>query len=341
MSLRRYAALLVLLVLVGAAQSPAEAGRLHWTADHCVDFACPAAEIVSVDLDGSDIQTLLAYPDASFGGLAIDAASNRVYWGHTDCRDGNYGSIWSHKVRQASIEGCSVVSPSSGWVRFVELDPASNKLYWMSGDHSIRRADLDPVANVEQIVGPFTQGRGLALDLVHDKMYWRDSFGIWRGNLDGTGPELLVEDEWALSLAVDGAGGMLYWTNWTHLRRSALDGSDPTDLIAINVPGTAAPLELDTVHGKIYWADNNGCFVFPLPTIMRADLDGSNAEEFLSMYTAVGDLAIDPEGDGIGPVACDPQIVPAVGLEGGLVLGLALLVLSGRVVRRRRKDAGA
>ena len=77
-------------------------------------------------------------------------------------------------------------------------------MYWTEESYSetgeedfrIRRADLDG-SGLEDIVTLRGSLGTIALDIVHEKMYWTEpGFGtqgrIWRANLDGSGVEVVV-----------------------------------------------------------------------------------------------------------------------------------------------------
>ena len=79
-----------------------------------------------------------------------------------------------------------------------------------------------------------------------------------------------------LALALDAAGGKLYWTdNGTdRIQRSNLDGTEIEDLVT----GLRTPLglALDAAAGKLYWTDSGA------DKIQRADLDGSQVEDLVT-----------------------------------------------------------
>jgi hypothetical protein len=89
------------------------------------------------------------------------------------------------------------------------------------------------------------------------------------------------------SVAVDAAGGKVYWTDVDNfsISRANLDGSgvEPIITTGLAFPSTIA---LDTVHGKLYWGDQT------TEEIWRANLDGSGAELVMSTPINRG-LAID------------------------------------------------
>ena len=111
-------------------------------------------------------------------------------------------------------------------------------------------------------------------------MYWTDAGTdkIQRANLNGSRVEDLVtglDGPWGIAL--DGSGKMYWVENGAEkIRRANLDGSGVED-VATTGPSPAT-LALDVAGGKMYWKDDGG---FIPGRIVRANLDGSRAEEFV------------------------------------------------------------
>ena len=135
------------------------------------------------------------------------------------------------------------------------------------------------------------------------KIYWTDmSAGdIQRANLDGSNVEVILEGgiRGPESIALDVAAGKMYWTDWNgdtgKIQRSDLDGSNSETLVVgLSRPGEIA---LDLVAGKMYYTDSSFTALrfsdnFFSARIMRADLDGSNAETVLSIMELVDDVSV-------------------------------------------------
>lgn len=121
----------------------------------------------------------------------------------------------------------------------------SPKIYWTEAD-KIRRANLDGT-NVEDVITDLVSPYDIALDLRNRKMYWvtRKYENIYRANLDGTDIESI-------------------------LNRDALLKDKEK-----RVPSPCS-LAIDTQASKIYWGNIWGPW-----GIMRADIDGSNIEDFV------------------------------------------------------------
>ena len=73
------------------------------------------------------------------------------------------------------------------------LDLTKGKVYWIKEfGGSIYRANLDDGSHVENLVPRSNDGTSLALDLAGGKMYYTIDDGIYRANLDGSQVEALV-----------------------------------------------------------------------------------------------------------------------------------------------------
>jgi hypothetical protein len=84
-------------------------------------------------------------------------------------------------------------------------------------------------------------------------------------------------------IAVDIAGGHLYWTGMGvpsaddgFVMRSNLDGTDVKTLVAAGGTFTPKQIKLDVAGGKMYWSDREGM------RVMRANLDGSSVEALVT-----------------------------------------------------------
>jgi DNA-binding beta-propeller fold protein YncE len=171
----------------------------------------------------------------------------------------------------------------------IAVDVEAGHIYWTNmGDYaaddgSIERSNLDGtnVTTIVKVGGTWT-GKQLVLDKKNGKLYWSDREGlrVMRANLDGSGLETLIEtgrgDEarkdqrnWCVGMAVDVAGGKIYWTqkggdnaNVGTIRRANLDiprgqtALNRTD-IEVLFDGLPEPidLELDLAKRHLYWTD--------------------------------------------------------------------------------------
>ena len=187
---------------------------------------------------------------------------------------------------------------------------ALHTIYWTDpggaavGSDAVRRARTDGSA-VQTVVSGLEEPRGMALDLINQRMYWADpgSHAIQSADINGGAPvqSVVATDDGAAGVALDVPNGKMYWTDSNgfqinhgglsgQIRQANLDGSNPQTLVSglIHPAGVA----LDTVHGKVYWteldlnADGNG-------SIQRANLNGSDVETILTGIDEANGLAID------------------------------------------------
>lgn len=152
----------------------------------------------------------------------------------------------------------------------------------------------DPQILIEGDAEGITDGiTDVAIDTVHNKLYWGKRDEIMRSNLDGTDVEMIATidrisylDDVALRpsvVLVDPEGGLLYWADPSKKRITVtdLDGSDKT--VLINTGGEPEGLQLDLKNNTIYWLED-----FPFSgtaKVKYADLNGSNVTEIASYST--------------------------------------------------------
>ena len=264
--------------------------HMYWTEPE-------AGIIYRANLDGSNVEVLvtgLNYPLS----LALDVgAGSQMYW-----TDPEAGSIY-----RANLDGSNVEALITGAVfpYGLALDVAGGQIYWTAINlveevGVIYRANLDG-SNVEALITAPNVALFLALDVAGGQIYWTgtdpveeggivEAGSIYRANLDGSNVEALITAPNApFFLALDAAGGQIYWVAWTDLNlegvpeagsiyRANLDGSNVEALITeSNIPGSLA---LDVAGGQMYWTaiDPEG----EAGSIYRANLDGSNVEALIA-----------------------------------------------------------
>jgi len=92
--------------------------------------------------------------------------------------------------------------------------------------------------------------------------------------------DLITNIDAAHSIAVDMAGGKIYWPEAAsgRIQRANLDGSVVEDIVVgLDTPTTLA---LNLIEGKMYWTDSEA--FGQVNRIERANLDGSNREVIVS-----------------------------------------------------------
>jgi len=223
------------------------------------------------------------------------------------------------------VTGCAV--PDG-----VAVDLQDGHIYWTNmgvppaNDGSIERIDLDG-SNRTTIVpsGGTHTPKQLHFDTVGRKLYWGDREGmrVMRCDLDGSNIETLVqtgqgqddrrdETTWCVGVAVDHAGGHLYWTQkgpsdagLGRILRSGIDiptGESATHRSDIEVvfKGLPEPIDLEIDHTTriLYWTDRGDP---PLGnTVNRAPLDdiGRTEPEIVATHLMEGiGIGLDPAHD--------------------------------------------
>jgi DNA-binding beta-propeller fold protein YncE len=215
----------------------------------------------------------------------------------------------------------------------VTVDIEAGHVYWTNmgtpplNDGSIERVDLDGRERVTIVSagGTFTP-KQLHLDPAGRRLYWSDREGmrVMRCNLDGSNVETLVQTgqgdgdrrdqtRWCVGVAVDPAGGHLYWTQKGpsdggvgKILRAGIDipqGDTASHRSDVEVLFKDLPepidLELDLAGRMLYWTDRGD------PprgnTLNRAPLDATDGQrkpEILATHLVEGiGVALDPTGD--------------------------------------------
>ena len=146
---------------------------------------------------------------------------------------------------------------------------------------NIQRAALDG-SSPEIIVDGLGNPQGIALDLVHNKVYWTDELTkkIQRANLDGTDVEDLITDvRGPKGIALDIENGMMFWAghygDYPTIWRAGLDGSDPQTVFDSFAPrwSTINGIALDLEGRYVYWGDPDSRKIY------RHNMDGTGYAE--------------------------------------------------------------
>src|SRR6266700_7047498 len=106
---------------------------------------------------------------------------------------------------------------------------------------------------------------------------------IHSANADGSDRKVIVTGcRVPDGIVVDVEAGHIYWTNMGvpnkndgSIERADLDGQNRVTIIGEGETFTPKQLHLDKKTGKLYWCDREGM------RVMRANLDGSNAETLI------------------------------------------------------------
>ena len=241
--------------------------KIYWTEE---------GKIRRANLDGSnrqDVATGLGTPDGIFLQtipveiLIRESQRPPMYW--VNAGVGTLQSLTGSSVDRLVSNVQNATS--------VAVDMAGGKVYWaeQTSDRSgrIRRANLNG-SNVQLVQELTSVPRRLALDTTNGKLYLTNSWGkVQQMNLDGSDfqPDLIANLESPRGIAVDAAGGKVYWTEQTsdrsgRIRRADLNGSNVQ--LVRELTSVPQGLALDTANGKLYLTNSWG-------KVQQMNLDGS------------------------------------------------------------------
>lgn len=264
--------------------------------------------------DGTDL-TRLVQVGGGLRAVAVDSTAGKMYW--TD--------VNNFRIARSNLNGSNVEDVITSGLIFpsaITVDESVGRLYWLDQDFWLAAANVD--GSDFTILNETVTHRGVALDTASGKVYWSTSDTMFKGkilrsNLDGSFPEIVVTSAMPEfkpnAIALDLAGGKVYWTDYVidAVCRADLDGTDFEILWVAGANHNPRGITLDLANGKMYWGQDND-FEATSGRIMRADLDGLNAEilindiglpnylQFVSERTCVADLSgsSDPNDPGYG-----------------------------------------
>ncbi len=204
---------------------------------------------------------------------------------------------------QSIINFPAIVDP-----RALAIDPINGKAYYSSGG-ALQRVNFDGSSQQSLGASGGSVPTDIALDVSGDNMYWSvaGGVGIKRAALDGTGPVTLVSQSLLDSLvgvdplvradsvsgiALDIAGGRIYWANGRNLNSmpigGVIAGADAVHQFELSGSGDITKIKLDLANSLVYWTNNSGSVV------QRAGLTGAGQTTLVSRgFGRPAGLAID------------------------------------------------
>lgn len=256
-------------------------GKVYWTDAR--------GTIQRADLEGSNVEDLIAPPARAPYAVALDAADGRIYW--TDLLAGT--------VQRAGRDGSGHEVLVEGLDMPKGVCLGGDRIYWADwAAGKIQSARLDGSDMDDTAVG-LEHPDKVAVDPVHGRIYWTESTGprIGWAALDGSEVGGFSVRGLPQGIALDASRGEVYWT-WddykgsTGIRRSSLEGADREDLVTTNSFEVYKAIALDPVGGRIHWTtlftppvlDPIHSGPYARVGVRRAGLDGSNVEEPAWLY---------------------------------------------------------
>jgi hypothetical protein len=175
-------------------------------------------------------------------------------------------------------------------------------IYWSNrGSGLLERSLYDGTGRSTVLDNAGSNVRGIALDLLHNKIYYADN-GLdilYQLNLDGTDRIIIFQtgpSSFPADLKLDISSGQIYFCDQSkaQIRRVNFDGSSPATLIT---DATYQPyyLDLDPVKGKIYWGDFDGTSA-NTGNVFRMNRDGSGRETIVTGNLETRAVCVDTAG---------------------------------------------
>lgn len=253
-------------------------------------------------------------------GVAADGGQRLVFWkNHLGTyKNGNY----TYEMHVADFSGGShaVIASWSGSSNNygVAVDRVNQHVYWTDAA-GVQRSNYDGTGATQVLASPYAED--VEIDPVAGKIFWVDSWGgpsvnIYAANLNGSGQQTLVTfpgNTIVSGLAVDPGAQTVFWSDYVAGTVSAIPyaGGTPTTILG-GYPWVAG-LEYEATTNRLYIVNKGSASV--------AWMNPSGGP-LTTVFTGSGQT--------LGEMWDIAAVVPAPG-------SLALLVLSGLVVSRRRR----
>jgi len=264
----------------------AAGGKVYWTEQ----TGDRSGRIRRANLNGSNVQLVKELTSVPQG-LAVDTTNGKLYLTNS------WGKVQRMNLNGSGFQPNLIVNLDAP--RGVAVDVAGGKVYWTEAG-KIRRANLDG-SNRQDVATGLGTPDGIFLQTTpveilirasqRPPMYWvNESVGTLQSLTGSSVDRLLTNVQNVTSVAVDMAGGKVYWAEQTgnnsgRIRRANLNGTS----VQLVRDLTSAPrrIALDTVNGKLYLTSSRG-------KVQRMNLNGSSfqADHIVNLDAPRG-IAID------------------------------------------------
>ena len=138
-------------------------------------------KVQRLNFDGTGFQPDLVVNLTSPSGVAVDAASGKIYWiEQTGNRSG--------RLQRANLDGTDVelVKELKSDPHGLTVDTVNRKLYLTNGWGKVQRMNLNGSKFEPNLIVNLDAPRGVAVDIAAKKVYWTEQNRIRRANLNGS-----------------------------------------------------------------------------------------------------------------------------------------------------------
>ena len=209
----------------------AAAGKVYWTEQ----TGKTSGRIRSANLNGPNVRVVKELTSVPMG-IAVDTSNRRLYITNS------WGKVQSLGVDGSNFRSNLVTGLDAP--QGIAVDAAAGKVYWteQTGSRSgrIRSANLNG-ANVRLVKELTSVPMGIAVDAINKKLYLTNAWGkVQQIDVNGKNfqPNLIIGLDALQGIAVDAAGGKLYWAARGKIQRANLNGRNVQDVVT----GLGAPV---------------------------------------------------------------------------------------------------
>ncbi len=213
------------------------------------------------------------------------------------------------EIGRSSLDGSNTeVAYYKGFsvdIRGIAMDTINNMIFWTNTDAEVSCGRVTESGFVlwrvllDESGGSAKEFLGIDVDGTGEEAYWADAENnqIRKVDFDGNGAEVLININAPVDVALDIAGGKMYYvanpSGTPELWRADLDGNNP-ELLYQSGSTLFNGVALDLVNDHVYWTESAGA-------LSRGDINAT-AATFGSTILTVSSQLTNPESIEVDPI---------------------------------------
>lgn len=229
--------------------------------------------LYKLSIDTGTISTVKDLADMYGAGIAYDSKKDKIYFSDFVDEDTPNGKIWLMNPDGTNAEAIvtGLLNPMG-----IAVDENNGKVYWGDENGNVSRCNLDGSSLQTGIVN-IDGGtiRAVAIDSKNSKLYFYEveNNNLYKANLDGTSPAVILTGYYGYAICVDEANGKIYFDAQTDdesvsgLYRANLDGTNPTKID--DTQSRIYGIAIDSKKSKVYWSGRDTYEIY------QANLNGT------------------------------------------------------------------